>query len=32
MKYHLHALVVLAINTKITDANFLYTEYNMTKL
>ena len=29
---HVHVLVVLAINAKITDANFHYTECDMTKL
>ena len=32
MKSYLHVLVVLAINAKITDANFHYTEYDITKL
>ena len=32
MKYYLHVLVVLAIKTKIADANFHYTECNMNKL
>ena len=32
MKSFLHVLVVLAINAKIADANFHYTECNMTKL
>ena len=32
MKSYLHVLVVLAINAKIADANFHYTECNMTKL
>ena len=32
MKSYLHVLAVLAINAKITDANFYYTECDMTKL
>ena len=32
MNSYLHLLVVLAINAKIADANFHYTECNMTKL
>ena len=32
MKSYLHVLVVLAINAKITDGNFHYTECDMTKL
>ena len=32
MKSYLHVLVVLAINAKIADANFHYTECDMTKL
>ena len=32
MKSYLHVLVVLAINAKINDANFQYTECDMTKL
>ena len=32
MKSYLHVLVVLAINVKIADANFHYTECDMTKL
>ena len=32
MKYYLHALVDLAINAKIADTNFHYTEFNMNKL
>ena len=32
MKSYLHVLVILAINAKIADTNFLYTECNMTKL
>ena len=32
MKSYLHELVVLAITAKIADANFHYTEYDMTKL
>ena len=32
IKYYLHVLVVLAINAKIADANFHYTESNMNKL
>ena len=32
MKSYSHVLVVIAINAKITDANFHYTECDMTKL
>ena len=32
MKSYLHVFVVLAINAKITDAYFHYTECDMTKL
>ena len=32
MKSYLHVLEVIAINAKITDANFHYTECDMTKL
>ena len=32
MKSHLHVLVVLAITDKIADANFHYTECDLTKL
>ena len=32
MKSYLHVLVVLAINAKITDANFHYIDSDMTKL
>ena len=32
MKSYLHVLVVLAITAKIADANFRYTECDMTKL
>ena len=32
MKYYLHVLLVLAINAKIADANFHYTECDMAKL
>ena len=32
MKSYLHVLVVLAINAKIAEANFHYTESDMTKL
>ena len=32
MKSHLHVLVVLAITDKITDADFHYTECDLTKL
>ena len=32
MKSYLHVLVVLTINAKITDANFHYTECDITKL
>ena len=32
MKSYLHVLVVLAINAKIADANFHYTEWDMTNL
>ena len=32
MKSYLHALVVLAINAKIADANFHYIECDMAKL
>ena len=32
MKSYLHVLVVLAINVKIADAYFNYTECDMTKL
>ena len=32
MKYYLHVFVVLAINAKIADAYFLYTECNLNKL
>ena len=31
MKSYLHVLVVLAINAKIADSNFHYTECDMTK-
>ena len=31
MKYYLHVLVVLAINSKKADANFHYIECNMIK-
>ena len=31
MKSNLHVLVVLAINAKIADSNFHYTECDMTK-
>ena len=32
MKSYLHVMVVLAITAKIADANFHYTECDMTKL
>ena len=32
MKYYLHVLVVLAIDAKIADANFHYTECIMNQL
>ena len=32
MKSYLHVLVILAINAKIADANFHYSELDMTKL
>ena len=32
MKSYLHVLVVFVINAKIADANFHYTECDMTKL
>ena len=32
MKSYLHVLVVIAMNAKIADANFHYTECDMTKL
>ena len=32
MKSYLHVSIVLAINAKLADANFHYTECNMTKL
>ena len=32
MKSYLHVLVVLAIDAKIVDANFHYTECDLTKL
>ena len=31
MKSYLHVLVVLAFNAKMTDANFHYTEWDITK-
>ena len=32
MKSYLHVLVILAINVKMADANFHYSECDMTKL